>query len=117
MPETTLDRVALGRLYHFPNGARVRTDRVLHQAIGPITSFACHGCVQWYYGDPPVLIVRYADAELRFCTDGCALDEGFATAVEGRWQAEFEGDEFPFVWVDERYQEVTDLEELFDAAG
>jgi hypothetical protein len=49
--------------------------------------------------------VLYDGAALLFCTTGCALDEGFAAAVEARLVAELEGGEEPFEWVDRRYDE------------
>jgi hypothetical protein len=69
-----------------------------------VASFGCYGCEREYYGDPPMLTVRYSGAELRFCSDNCALDEGFAVAVEARYEAEIAGEELEFVWLDKRYE-------------
>lgn len=117
MDKGATDGRRYGKLYEFPGGRKVRTDRPLDGAIAPIASFCCYSCTQKYYGDPPMLIVRYPGAELRFCTDNCALNEGFAAAVEQRWLAEFDGEDFPFVWVDVRYEDLERVADLFDATG
>jgi hypothetical protein len=97
----------LARVFQFPHGGIARVDVGLlprPEGRAPLLPFRCYGCEQLFAGEPPTLSVRYAQAELRFCSDNCALDEGFAIAVEARFDAELAGEgSSDFVWVDERY--------------
>lgn len=81
------------------------TARVMGSGAPGDCAYRCHGCARKIYGDAPLLVVRYRASELRFCSSGCALDEGFAVAVEAMYDGEVEGNAFPCIWEDHRYDD------------
>jgi hypothetical protein len=93
------------RVLRFENGSRasVRAD----MASAPL--FVCYGCESSFADAPPTLRVQYESGELRFCSESCALDEGFAAAVEAYRDAECGGEGSGFVWNDYRYDQLEAL--------
>jgi hypothetical protein len=57
--------------------------------LGAMVPFDCCGCGYTYEDYGPLLAVEAGpEAVLLFCSDACALDAGYADAVDARWRFE-----------------------------
>lgn len=103
-PSQGVHSAMLRHFVQYPNGATASYEA---RGVGG-RQFSCYGCTQSYW-DAPSIRIRYQNAELDFCTESCALDEGFAEAVEAYLETEIEGRSQDFVWEDYRYDSVSSI--------